>query len=87
MDRRVLPGVHKLSWAAPHHQTAFFHKDARRFCGDVAAAVADFKATDAAVACACVLLRDTLLVRIERRRLYDLPDFERRQAGHQVGWD
>lgn len=84
LDRRVLPGVHKLSWGSPHHQTAFFQKDSLRCCKDVSAAMAELKTVSAAVASTCAMFREALLVRVERKRLYDLPSFEQRQAGHQV---
>lgn len=84
LDRRVLPGVNKLSWGAPKHQTDFYTRDALRCCKEVAAAVAELKAGSAAVAATCGLFREAALVRVERKRLYDLPDFEQRQAAHQV---
>ena len=84
LDRRVLPGVNKLSWGAAKHQTDFYTRDALRCCKEVAAAVAELKAASAGVAATCGLFREALLVRVERKRLYDLPDFEQRQAAHQV---
>jgi len=80
----VLPGVNKLSWGAPKHQTDFYVKDALRCSREVAAAVAELKAASASLAGTCVLFREALLVRVERKRLYDLPDWEARQAAHQV---
>lgn len=84
LDRRVLPGVNKLTWASPKHQTDFYHKDALRCCKAVAADATELQAASAAVASTCALLREALLVRVERKRLYDLPDWEARQATHQV---
>ena len=84
LDRRVLPGVNKLSWASPPHQAAFWQKDALRCCKDVAAAVGELRAANAAVARTAALFRDSLLLRVERKRLFDLPDFEQRQAAHLV---
>ena len=80
----MLPGVNKLDWGAPKHQTDFYTRDALRCCKEVAAAVAELKAGSAAVAATCGLFRDALLVRVDRKRLHDLPDFEQRQAAHQV---
>ena len=96
LDRRVLPGVNKLSWASPRHQADPYLRDALRCCKDAAAAVGEVQAAGAALAQACgqlLLLREgqgqglgqgLLLVRVERRRLYDLADFERCQAAHLV---
>lgn len=80
----MLPGVNKLSWASPPHQAAFWQKDALRCCKDVAAAVGELRAANAAVACTAALFRDSLLLRVERKRLFDLPEFEQRQAAHLV---
>ncbi|KAL4458111.1 hypothetical protein ABPG75_012976 [Micractinium tetrahymenae] len=84
LDRRVLPGVNKLTWASPKHQADFYHKDALRCCKDVAAAAAELQAVSAAVASTCALFREALLARVERKRLYDLADWEARQAAHQA---
>lgn len=84
LDRRVLPGVNKLTWASPKHQTDFYHKDALRCCKVVADSAAQLQAASAAVASTCALVREALLVRVERKRLYDLPDWEARQSAHQV---
>lgn len=84
LDRRVLPGVNKLGWASPRHQTDFYQRDALRCCKDVAAAAAELRAASAAVASTCALCKEALLVRVERKRLHDLPGWEARQAAHQA---
>lgn len=81
----MLPGVNKLCWGSPRHQAEFYHRDALRCCKEAGGAVAELQAAGAAVAATAATLRDALLVRVERKRLYDLPDFEQRQAAHQVG--
>lgn len=80
----MLPGVNKLCWASPPHQAAFWQKDALRCCKEAAAAVAELHAGSAAVARTATLFRDSLLLRVERKRLFDLPDFEQRQRAHLV---
>lgn len=80
----MLPGVNKLGWASPRHQTDFYQRDALRCCKDVAAAAAELRAASAAVASTCALCKEALLVRVERKRLHDLPGWEARQAAHQV---
>lgn len=85
LDRRVLPGVNRLSWASPRHQVDFWHNDALRCCRDAAAVVAAVQAAGAGVRRTCAQFRDTLLLRVERKRLYGLPEFEQSQAALQVG--
>lgn len=85
LDRRVLPGTNKLSWASPLHQAAFYLADTLAACKVGAAAVAELQAGSAAVADAAALFQGALLVRVERKRLFDLAEFQERQAAHQVG--
>lgn len=70
---------------SPGLQVDFFYWEAGKFCRETAAAVLELKAAGVAVARACAALRGTPLVSIERKRLYDLADFDTRQAQHQVG--
>lgn len=81
----MLPGVNKLVWGSPRHVTEYWRTDALHCCQDVSAAVAALQAGSAAVARVTALCREVLLVQVERKRVYDLPDFQQRQAAHQVG--
>lgn len=81
----MLPGATKLAWGAPLHQLDFWRRDALRCCKEAAAVAAELQAAGAAVAATCALFRDSLLLRVERRRVYDLPDYEQRQGAHQAG--
>lgn len=44
LDRRILPGVTKLTWTSDRHSLDFYYKEARRYCKDVDLIVADYKA-------------------------------------------
>ena len=46
--------------------------------------MAELRAGSGAVACTAALFRDALLLRVERKRLFDLPDFEQHQGAHLV---
>lgn len=65
-------------------QVDFFQREASKFCKETEGAVMELKAATITVAQECAMIRGTMLVNIERKRLYELPDFDARQTQHQV---
>lgn len=57
---------------------------ARKACRAAEAVVGDFKAGAAQVDALCRSVAECMLVDVERKRLYDLPDFEAVQAEHHA---
>lgn len=43
LDRRILPGVTKLTWTSDKHALEFYSKEARKYCKDVELIVKDYK--------------------------------------------
>lgn len=43
LDRRILPGVTKLTWTSDKHALEFYSKEARKYCNDVELIVKDYK--------------------------------------------
>jgi hypothetical protein len=73
----------------PPNPTATHHPKARKHCRATESVVADFKAAAAAVEALCRGVADGMLVDVERRKLYELPEFEEVQAAHHAkvgGW-
>ncbi|GAB4820450.1 hypothetical protein N2152v2_007496 [Parachlorella kessleri] len=61
----------------------YFLREAIKFCRLTETAVTELKVTGVTVAQACATMRSTLLTHVERKRLYDVADFEGKQAQHQ----
>lgn len=81
----LCPSQYKLTacttWSP---QVDYYLHEALRFCRQMEAAVVELKAAGVAVAAACASVRSTLLVCLERKRLYNLAEFDGLQAQHQV---
>jgi hypothetical protein len=65
-------------------QVDYFQREASKLCKETEAAVLELKAASVTVAQACAAIKATMLVNIERKRLYDVADFDARQAQQQV---
>lgn len=58
------------------------HAQARKHCRATEAVVAEYKAGAARIEALCRAIGEGMLVDVERKRLYELPEFEAVQAAH-----
>ena len=58
-------------------------KDCRKYCRDVYQTVRTFKANNAQINRNCLSMSSELLVKIQRKRVYDDDEFEQEQAAHR----
>ncbi|KAK9823872.1 hypothetical protein WJX72_006072 [[Myrmecia] bisecta] len=84
LDRRILPGVNKLVWTSPKHALDFFYKEACTYCKEADATVSDFKSANQKIDANCRLISDTLLLNVEKKRMYDHSEFAAQQAEHHA---
>lgn len=82
LDRRIMPGVTKLSWLADKHALEFYCKEARRHCHLADNCVTGFKAGLSRIEALCKSIAEGLLIDIEKKKLYELADFEAVQSLH-----
>jgi len=82
VDRKISPGLNKLSWAEKHIKD-WFVKTCRTKCQEVYDLVLLFKEHNERINLQCARIADTLLVDIEKNVVYDSVSFEARQIRHQ----
>jgi len=83
-DRRITPGVAKLTWLSDKHTLEFYFKEARKHCRIADACVSEFKAGVAQIEALCKGIAEGLLINVEKKKLYDLTEFEAVQAAHHA---
>ncbi|KAK3256380.1 hypothetical protein CYMTET_34484, partial [Cymbomonas tetramitiformis] len=83
LDRRILPGVTKMNWMSSKHHLDFFVKEARKYCKEVEATVMDYKAANERIHGNCKVISETLLINIEKKKVYEEGEFEEKQARHR----
>eukprot|EP00002_Diphylleia_rotans_P022931 TRINITY_DN4501_c0_g1_i3.p1 TRINITY_DN4501_c0_g1~~TRINITY_DN4501_c0_g1_i3.p1 ORF type:complete len:4513 (-),score=1142.54 TRINITY_DN4501_c0_g1_i3:360-11993(-) len=82
LDKKVNPGLVKLSWASKN-VVEHFVKECRKNCRDVAQIVSDYKESARQVSESCRVISDTMLVHIEKKGLYEIDKFEQIQQQHR----
>ena len=83
LDRRIIPGVNKLQWTSLNHHLEYFTKEAVKYCRDGDVTVTAFKAANRKIEENCKLIAETLLVSVEKKKLYDHAEFEKLQVDHR----
>ena len=83
VDRKISPGLAKLTWNEKHIKD-WFVKTCREQCGHVYDLVMQFKANHDAVLTACQHIAELVTVDIEPNTVYDDAAFEERQRRHQA---
>lgn len=82
IDRKIAPGLAKLSWSDKHIKK-WFVKVCRQKCQEVYTIVLKFKENNQKIRDNCERIANTMLVDIEKNTVYEDVDFERKQARHQ----
>ncbi len=83
LDRKISPGLSKLTWAHKHIKD-YFVKQCREHCQQVYEIVLAYKRNDKIINAACKKISTTLLVDIEKNTVYEDGVFEQKQARHHV---
>lgn len=71
IDRRVIPGINKLTWDMDRTGLDFYQKEARKYCRDGAKYLGGFKSGLARIQTLCAQIADTLLITIERQKIVE----------------
>eukprot|EP00741_Cyanophora_paradoxa_P024938 tig00000056_g24072.t1 len=82
LDRKVSPGLNKLTWASKGI-VEYYVKECRKYCREVHRLVMDFKDSHERIQRNCRTSAETLLVSIEKKRVYEEGHFEARQNQHR----
>jgi dynein heavy chain len=70
----------QLNWIAAKAHLDYFVREARRFCAEVEATVADFKSSSARIAQLARSIGETLVVHVEKKKIYENGEFEAKQV-------
>lgn len=83
LDKRVLPGLQKLTWELSKRDIEFFVREAKKGCAEAAEQVALFKAANARINALCQQIADTPLVLLQKKHLYHISEFQEKQEVHR----
>lgn len=84
LDRRLHPGTSNLFWSSKSGTIDFFVKESRRVLEEHRSTVGQFKVHVAKIYERCCSIAETLLVKVESKRVYTLKEFEREQLHHRM---
>lgn len=82
VDRRMAPGIEKLTWQSPKHLQDVYMQEAHKFCQEVWGNVEEWKAANRSINDSCKLIAESLLVSVEKKRVYDHLEFAEHQSRH-----
>ncbi|KAJ3242061.1 Dynein heavy chain 2, axonemal [Chytriomyces hyalinus] len=82
LDRKINPGLTNLTWASKGI-TDYFVKECRRHSHDVQKTVSEFIESSQKIQKCCKSIADTLLWNVEKKKIYDLEEFEQAQDGYR----
>ena len=83
LDRKIAPGLTKLSWASKGI-TEVFVKDVRRHCGDVWRLVQTFDSSKRLIGRSCRMVATTSLVLLKKKNIYAQEMFRRSSPATSV---
>ena len=83
LDRRISPGIHKLTWISASNQLDYFIKEARKFCKEGMTTVQYFKRSHNRIESYCRTISDMIMISIEKKKIYEHEEFKERQALHR----
>ncbi|KAJ1537343.1 Dynein heavy chain 2, axonemal, partial [Nowakowskiella sp. JEL0078] len=82
LDRKINPGLTKLTWASKGI-TDYFVKECRRHSHEVQKTVSDFIESNIKIQQSCKTISETLLWHIESKKIYELSEFEASQDSYR----
>ncbi|TPX53528.1 hypothetical protein SeMB42_g00716 [Synchytrium endobioticum] len=83
LDRKINPGLTSLTWASKNI-TDYFVKECRRVGAELQKTVAEFMDANQKIRLNCKLIAETLLWRVESKRIYESSEFSAAQDQHRV---
>ena len=83
LDRKINPGLSSLTWASKNI-TDYFVKECRRVGADLQKTVAEFMDANQKIRLNCKLIAETLLWRVENKRIYEIAEFAAAQDQHRT---
>jgi dynein heavy chain len=83
LDRKISNGLTKFTWAQRPAMIMQYVKDCRKYCREVYSTVTNFKANNDMITKNCKKMSSELLIKIERKRVYDNGSFQEEQAEHR----
>ncbi|EDV25795.1 uncharacterized protein TRIADDRAFT_23475 [Trichoplax adhaerens] len=83
LDKKIQPGLTKLTWATKGISD-FFIGECRLHASKIQAIVSDYKNANASISDQCKRISELLLVRVDKKRVYDDLDFDEDQAQHRL---
>ncbi|XP_048588102.1 dynein axonemal heavy chain 2 isoform X2 [Nematostella vectensis] len=81
LDKKIHPGLTKLSWASKGISD-YFIGECRNNCSKVQGIVDDYKNANLVISKNCIKISEMLLVKIDSKRVYDNLEFEEEQKKH-----
>ncbi|KAJ3206517.1 Dynein heavy chain 2, axonemal [Entophlyctis luteolus] len=82
LDRKINPGLTNLTWASKGI-TEYFIKECRKYSQDVQKTVSEFMESNTKIQKCCKSVADTLLWNMEKKKIYDLSEFEAEQEAYR----
>nr|KAG5688710.1 hypothetical protein BaRGS_029536 [Batillaria attramentaria] len=82
LDKRIHPGLTKLTWASKN-VSDYFVAECRLHASKIQANVDDYKGANMLISSHCVKISETLLVRIDSKVVYEDLKFDEDQARHR----
>ncbi|XP_065644391.1 dynein axonemal heavy chain 2 isoform X2 [Hydra vulgaris] len=83
LDKKIQPGLTKLTWASKG-VSEYFVSDCRLNSCKLQAVVNHFKASNVLILKNCSLISENLLLKIDPKRVYEGSEFEAEQENHQI---
>ena len=83
LDKKIRPGMTKLTWAA-EEVLDYFVNECRTHAHKVRIIIENYKASNRAIGTNCRKMSETLLVRLNGKRVYEGTEFESEQVHHRA---
>lgn len=82
LDKKIRPGMTKLTWAA-EEVLDYFVNDCRTHAHKVRVIIENYKASNRAIGGSCRKMSETLLVKLDGKKVYEGTEFESEQIRHR----
>jgi len=83
LDRRIAPGLTKLTWATKG-VVDWYLRECRKHCAETHQIVLDFKAKKSVIASECKIIAETFLIKMQKNTVYEGVVFAARQEDHRA---